>query len=114
MGQISVELNGKPYTVGCEDGQEAHLMQLAKRFDEQVRSVAGSVGQLGDTRLFLMAGLVMADDIADLQSQLAHVRAELTHYRNGRAGLEDRAAEVLDAAAQRIEALANRVAQTAG
>ena len=25
MAQVTIEVNGRPYTVGCEDGQEAHL-----------------------------------------------------------------------------------------
>ena len=33
MAQISVEVNGRPYAVGCEDGQEAHLLDLARLFD---------------------------------------------------------------------------------
>ena len=50
MGQVTVEINGKPYTVGCEDGQEGHLRELAALFDRQVRIVAQEVGSLGDTR----------------------------------------------------------------
>lgn len=50
MGQVTVDINGKPYTVGCEDGQEGHLRELASIFDRQVRVVAQEVGTLGDTR----------------------------------------------------------------
>ena len=42
MAQISIEVNGRPYAVGCEDGQEAHLMELARLFDHQVRTWASS------------------------------------------------------------------------
>ena len=40
MAQINVEVNGKPYAVGCEDGQEQHLIELARMFDQQVRLVS--------------------------------------------------------------------------
>ena len=40
MAQINIEVNGRPYAVGCEDGQEGHLQELAKLFDHQVRQVS--------------------------------------------------------------------------
>ena len=29
MAQLTIQVNGRPYTVGCEDGQEAHLLEIA-------------------------------------------------------------------------------------
>jgi cell division protein ZapA len=55
MAQITIDINGKPYVVGCEDGQEAHLTEIAGVFDQQVRQIAGEVGTLTEARLFLMA-----------------------------------------------------------
>ena len=52
MAQVNITVNGRPYAVGCEDGQEAHLMELARLFDRQVRQVSEDMGQLGETRLF--------------------------------------------------------------
>ena len=26
MAQLTIEVNGRPYVVGCEDGQEQHLL----------------------------------------------------------------------------------------
>ena len=58
MAQISIEVNGRPYMVGCEDGQERHLTELGKIFDAEVRKISAEMGQLGDTRLFLMGALL--------------------------------------------------------
>ena len=43
MAQVTIDVNGKPYTVGCEDGQEPHLTHLASLFDRQVRQVSADV-----------------------------------------------------------------------
>ncbi|MDP3656193.1 MAG: cell division protein ZapA, partial [Brevundimonas sp.] len=56
MATVTVEINGRPYAVGCADGQEERVRILAKQFDGHVRQVAGEVGHVGDIRLFLMAG----------------------------------------------------------
>ena len=106
MAQISVEVNGRPYAVGCEDGQEAHLMELARLFDHQVRQVSQDMGQLGDTRLFLMGALLLADELADARARLAQAQAEVSRLQGERSRLETRAVSALETAAKRIEKLA--------
>ena len=106
MAQISVEVNGRPYAVGCEDGQEAHLLELARMFDHQVRQVSQDMGQLGDTRLFLMGALLLADELADARARLAQAQAELNRVSADRGRIETRAVQALEAAAKRIEKLA--------
>jgi cell division protein ZapA len=106
MAQISVDVNGRPYAVGCEDGQEAHLMELARLFDHQVRQVSQDMGQLGDTRLFLMGALLLADELTDARARLAQAQAEISRLQTDRNRLESRAVQALETAAKRIEALA--------
>ena len=110
MAQINVDVNGRPYAVGCEDGQEAHLIELAKMFDHQVRQVSQDMGQLGDTRLFLMGALLLADELADARGRLNSLQAELARLQAERARFEHRAVAALDGAAKRIEKLASEEA----
>jgi len=106
MAQITVEVNGRPYAVGCEDGQEQHLQDLARMFDQQVRQVSQDMGQLGDTRLFLMGALLLADELADAKNRLAALQVEVAKMQNDRARIESRAVQALENAAKRIEKLA--------
>ncbi|MGZ8362969.1 MAG: cell division protein ZapA [Caulobacteraceae bacterium] len=105
MAQVTVHVNGKPYVVGCEDGQEKHVLDLAALFSDQVAQVAAEVGQLGETRLFLMGALLLADEVADLRDQLTRAQSELSRERAGRSGGELRAINALDGAAKAVEAL---------
>ena len=107
MAQISVEVNGRPYAVGCEDGQEQHLLELARLFDHQVRQVSQDMGQLGDTRLFLMGALLLADELADARNRLNALQAEIARAQADRGRVETRAVAALEAAAKRIEKLAS-------
>jgi cell division protein ZapA len=117
MATVNVEVNGRTYAVGTEDGQEEHVRALARQFDKQVREVASQVGAVGELRLFLMAALMTADELSDARSRLdrmgpgAMVRStpaiapSLDAVR-----VEQRAAAALEEAARRVEALAEQVA----
>ena len=74
MATVTVDVNGRPYSVGCADGQEDRVRTLARQFDEHVRQIARDVGQVGDLRLFLMAALLVSDELADIRSQLTRVQ----------------------------------------
>jgi len=106
MAQVTVQVNGKPYSVGCEDGQERHLIEIARLFDEQVRQVSQDVGNLGETRLFLMGALLLADELADLKLRLQHIQGELAKTQTAQAKIEVKAVAALENAAKRIEKLA--------
>ena len=106
MAQISIEVNGRPYNVGCEDGQERHLTELARIFDTEVRKISSEMGQLGDTRLFLMGALLLADELLDARTRLLGLQGELARLQADQARVETRAFQALDGAAQRIEKLA--------
>jgi cell division protein ZapA len=110
MAQINIDVNGRAYAVGCEDGQESHLLELARMFDFQVRQVGQDMGQLGDTRLFLMGALLLADELYDAKGRLAALQAEVARLQAERARLETKAVSALETAASRIEKLAGEAA----
>jgi len=111
MATVTVEINGRPYAVGCEDGQEAHVEALAREFDRQVREVGSQVGQVGDLRLFLMAALVGADELGDAKIRLSQLQSQLAGKAAEQADIRRRAAMALQEAAQRIEVLTAEVAR---
>jgi cell division protein ZapA len=112
MAAINVEVNGRPYTVGCDDGQEEHVTLLARQFDRQVKDIAEQVGAVGELRLFLLAALTTADELSDVRNRLDRFqRSASAAVVNAPdpVRVEQRAAAALEEAAQRLEALAERV-----
>lgn len=102
MATVTVEINGRPYAVGCADGQEERVRILAKQFDVHVRQVAGDVGHVGDIRLFLMAALVLADELHEVRMGAAATPAVAGSAPPSDTGV----AEALNAVAARIEKIA--------
>lgn len=96
MATVTVEVNGRPYAVGCADGQEQRVQMLASLFDTHVRQVAGEVGHVGDIRLFLMAGLMLADELHEARQGLPVVEVPGAPTNDG-------VAEALNAVAARLE-----------
>jgi cell division protein ZapA len=105
-----VEVNGRPYSVGCADGQEERVRQLARNFDECVRQVARDVGSVGDLRLFLMGALLLADELADLRAQSARMRNDLERGKSLIGESDALAATAILHAAERIERLLTETA----
>jgi cell division protein ZapA len=106
MAQVSIDINDRHYTVGCEDGQEKHLAALSKVFDRHVRSLSTEIGRLGETRLFLMAALLLADELHEVQERLAERESALAAARADQSAVEVRAVAALEHAARKIEAIA--------
>ena len=78
MGQVRITLNGRGYDIACEDGQEEHVMRLANAMSERVNQLVAANGQVGEARLLLMAGLLMADDLHSERAKAAATVATST------------------------------------
>lgn len=109
MGQVVVEVNDRPYTMNCSDGEEEHLMELAQLLDSEVTTIKRGVGQVGDIRLLMMAGLVIADKLSDALRKIEDLQDEVQNLKAAQSGMMKEDAEHEDAVAGRIEAAAKRL-----
>ncbi len=100
MGQVTLKINGYPYVLGCPDGQEAHLEALGAELDARVSSIRAQVGNLGEARLLAMAGIMLADELADARAGQAPVSS-----------FEAEAAERLTRLARRLDGVASKLAR---
>jgi cell division protein ZapA len=70
MAQVTVRINGYAYTVGCQDGEEQHLQQMAEQVERRIDSIKAVAGQSGESRMLVMAALLMADDLYEMGKTL--------------------------------------------
>lgn len=119
MSQVTVTINGRQYRMACEDGQESHLMRLAQDLDQRIEKLRGSFGEIGDTRLTVMAALTVADELSETGRKLRRLEEELAALQDARVVSADRAkatqaavSAALNAAAERIEGITKRLNQT--
>jgi len=77
MAQVTVRINGYAYTVGCQDGEEQHLQQMAEQVERRIDSIKAVAGQSGESRMLVMAALLMADDLYEMGKTLKEAQAAL-------------------------------------
>ena len=75
MAQVTVRINGYAYAVGCEDGQEAHLIAMAGQVEKRIDSIKAIGGNSGESRLLVLAALLMADELHDTRLEMEALRA---------------------------------------
>ena len=107
MGQVNLTINGRSYAITCDDGQEGRIRRLGQYIDAKVAEFVGSVGQVGEARLLLLAALVIADELADANEALRLERSEVRATEA--AAAVDTAASGINGIAQRVEAIAARL-----
>ncbi|UJW87362.1 cell division protein ZapA [Devosia sp. SL43] len=78
MPEVNVEINGRKYRMACEEGQQKRLIGLAERLNGHVESLKGVVGEIGDNRLTVMAGIAVVDELAEAERKIKELEREVT------------------------------------
>jgi len=109
MGPVTVPVNGRSFTITCDDGQETRIRRLAQYVDAKVAEFVASVGQVGEARLLLLTALVIADELSDAKDALERERGRAQTVDSQRSADADTLAEGINEAAKRVEAIAARM-----
>jgi cell division protein ZapA len=119
MSQVSVTINGRQFRMACEDGQEDHLMELARELDTRISGLRAKFGEIGDTRLTVMAAITVADELAEAGLRIKRLEEDLAALQDARVAAFDRStaeqasvAAALSAAAERIESITKKLNAT--
>ena len=109
MPDVTIEINGRKYRMACEDGQESRLVQLGDRFNEHVDGFKGEFGEIGDTRLTVMAGIAVMDELAEAENKIEKLKAELEELTGAGAKLADENEALEIRFAQRMSDVARKI-----
>ncbi|WP_171129316.1 MULTISPECIES: cell division protein ZapA [unclassified Ruegeria] len=88
MPEVTIYIGGRGFHVSCQEGEEAFLQSAAKMLDDEAQVLSDQIGRMPESRMLLMAGLMLADKMAEsderlktLESKLAETEAELNRHR---------------------------------
>jgi cell division protein ZapA len=121
MAHVNATIAGRQFRLACEDGQEDHLLALSKDMDERIAQLRAKFGEIGDTRLTVMASLMVADELSETLRRVRRLEEDVAGLTDARVVSADRAkaasAAVVNAfnsAAERIEGITKKLNATLG
>lgn len=71
MPEVTIVIGGRNFEVACREGEEHFLASAAAMLDEEARTLQDSIGRVPESRMLLMAGLMLADKTAALEEQVS-------------------------------------------
>jgi cell division protein ZapA len=121
MAQVNATIAGRQYRLACEDGQEEHLLALAHDLDQRIIDLRAKFGEIGDTRLTMMAALTVADELSEAARKIRRLEEEATGLQDARVVASDRAkaasnavVNAFNSAAERIEGITKKLNASLG
>lgn len=128
--EVDITIGGRKFEVACQDGEEQFLLTAAKLLDDEAGTLVAQIGRMPESRMLLMAGLMLADKTAGLEERLREAEEKLAAAESalaeekGRPAPEPAKVEVpvipgdltdsLAEIAARAESLAESVEETLG
>ncbi|WP_025899228.1 cell division protein ZapA [Sneathiella glossodoripedis] len=106
MASVTVKINGRPYPIICDDGEEDHLLYLSEYVDKKVKELSGMAGSANEAQLLLMASLLIADDLSQAYETIDELREGKDGAKDAPGGLSidgENLAKQLEAIADRLE-----------
>ena len=89
MPEVTIHIGGRSFDVSCQEGEESYLHSAAKMLDDEASVLSDQIGRMPESRMLLMAGLMLADKTAatedrirEVETRLAEREAELDQLRD--------------------------------
>ncbi len=105
MAVVNLTINGRVHEIACDDSQVVRVTELGRELDTRAQGLLKQIGNVPDTRLLLMIGLLLADELAENREQLRNASGAVETAAQGDASL----AAGIEALAERIESIADRL-----
>lgn len=120
MPDVTIKIGDRSFEVACQEGEEHFLQSAAAMLDMEAQTLVSQIRHLTESRMLLMAGLMVADKTAGIDDNLKIAEARIAELEGLLAEAEARAAPASGAGdgpavaalaglAAELEALAGRV-----
>lgn len=81
MPEVQINIGGRAFDVACQEGEQPFLEAAAKLLDAEASVLSDQLGRMPESRMLLMAGLMLADKTAGLEDQVAKLRDEADTHK---------------------------------
>lgn len=119
MGQVTVTINGRKFNMSCSDGAEQRVIELTAFVESVAEEIRGGYRHVPEERLFLMAAIMLADQLFDAREELHQTLTQICNLRSFQTADSNVSyipsrdvASIVDASSKRLQALASKLAAT--
>ncbi len=70
MPEVTIAIGGRQFEVACQPGEEHFLRAASQMLDTEAQVILAQIGRMPESRMLLMAGLMLADRTAGSEDQL--------------------------------------------
>lgn len=115
MATVRTVIYHKEYTLGCDDGQEAQLLDLAEKLSTRCTQLAQHLGRVPESLLLVYAALTFIDEAQEAKKQAGNLSQ--TVFAHGDEAqlhaLQETLAQQLTLLAAKIETISDTLEETA-
>ena len=80
MPDLEISIGGRNFTVSCQPGEEHFLRGAAAMLDIEAQPLVAQMGRLPESRMLLMAGLMLADKAAAVEDENRQLKLKLAEF----------------------------------
>ena len=113
MPDVKISVGGREFDVACAPGEEHYLKSAAQMLDAEAQTMLGQIRHLTESRMLLMAGLMLADktagagdSLAAAEARIAQLEAALAEAQSASRDVPSSVTDTMAELAARAEALA--------
>ncbi len=121
MPDVTVVIGGRSFDVACQEGEEHFLESAAAMLDAEASVLTGQIAHLTESRMLLMAGLMLADKTAGMEdnlraceNKLAQAMAEIEELKANPPKVEVEVPVIPEAVTDTLAEIAARAEAVAG
>ena len=111
MTELEISIGGRIFSVACDNEEQEKVKKAASLIDEEADAIQNQLGRLPEAKMLLLSALMIADRLADLDSEskmLKEKSEELLNLKNKNKQLEQRKNSV-EIYCQNLEKLVEKV-----
>lgn len=79
MPEVNISIGGRLFEVACQDGEQRYLEAAARMLDREAAVMTDQLGRMPESRMLLMAGLMLADKTAGLEDRIRELDRQIAH-----------------------------------
>lgn len=108
--KVNLTLNGRTFTIACDEGQERRVQYLAQYIDKKLRDIARSGGAHGnESYQWLLTSLLLADELLTAREELGNMQMDSNQDDSKQRRQAELDLGAVQHLAERIESLAEKL-----